>query len=141
MRHDGITEDDLQRLRDAAMHSGALRSALNYYRAAFRDPTTVAALPAGVRRFLYGDRPLPPPRRTLADWPRIPAPTLLVWGEQDMALERGLTEGMDPLFAGPFEVRYIRDSGHWVQQEQPALVNEWLLEFLGDDRPADAAPG
>jgi len=27
-------------------------------------------------------------------------------------------------------VRYIPDSGHWVQQEQPELVNRWLLEFL-----------
>ena len=34
-----------------------------------------------------------------------------------------LTVGMEPLFSGPFEVRYIPDSGHWVQQEQPELVN------------------
>ena len=71
------------------------------------------------------------PRHSLADWPTIAAPTLLIWGEQDVALGKELTVGMEPLFSGPFEVRYIPDSGHWVQQEQPALVNQWLAEFLG----------
>lgn len=131
VRRDAIADEDIQRLRDAAMHSGALRSALNYYRAAFRDRTNAALLPAPVRRFVYGDQELPAPRRTLEDWPRIAAPTLLIWGEQDIALGKELTTGMEPLFSGPFEVRYIPDSGHWVQQEQPALVNRWLEEFLG----------
>jgi epoxide hydrolase 4 len=130
VRHDAITEEDLTRLRDAAMHSGALRSALNYYRAAFRDRNNAAMLPAPLQRFFYGDEPLPPARRSLTDWPTIAAPTLLIWGEQDVALEKALTMGMEPLFTGPFEVRYIPDSGHWVQQEQPALVNQWLGEFL-----------
>jgi pimeloyl-ACP methyl ester carboxylesterase len=133
VRRDAFTEDDLRHLRDAAAQPGALRSALNYYRAVFRDP---ALLPPPLRRFLFGDRPLPPPRRTLADWPPITAPTLLIWGEQDVALDRSLTEGMDPLVRGPFAVRYIRDSGHWVQQEQAALVSEWLLDFLADDLPS-----
>jgi pimeloyl-ACP methyl ester carboxylesterase len=127
VRTEAITDDDLQRLRDAAMHSGALQSAINYYRASFRDP---ANQPAPMRRFLHGDRPLAPPRLTLADWPKIAAPTLLIWGEQDVALGKELTIGMEPLMSGPFEVRYIPDSGHWVQQEQPELVNRWLLEFL-----------
>jgi pimeloyl-ACP methyl ester carboxylesterase len=128
VRTEAISDDDLERLRDAAMHSGALKSAINYYRAAFRDP---ANQPAPMRRFLHGDRPLAPPRLTLADWPKIAAPTLLIWGEQDVALGKELTIGMEPLMSGPFEVRYIPDSGHWVQQEQPELVNRWLLEFLG----------
>jgi pimeloyl-ACP methyl ester carboxylesterase len=128
VRTEAITDDDLQRLRDAAMHSGALQSAINYYRAAFRDP---ANQPAPMRRFLHGDRPLAPPRLTLADWPKITAPTLVIWGEQDVTLGKELTIGMEPLMIGPFEVRYIPDSGHWVQQEQPELVNRWLLEFLG----------
>ena len=140
VRRDDITDEDMQHVRDAAMHSGALRAALNYYRAAFRDPHMAAGLPAPLRRFLHGDRPLPEPRRTLADWPKITAPTLLIWGEQDVALERSLTEGMEPLFAGPFEARYIPDSGHWVQQEQPVLVNRWLLEFLADERMPAVAP-
>jgi pimeloyl-ACP methyl ester carboxylesterase len=138
VRREAITGEDVQRLRDAAMHSGALRGALNYYRAAFRDPAAAALLPAPLRRFLFGDQPLPPARRTLADWPRIAAPTLVIWGEQDVALEKTLTAGMEPLFTGPFEVRYVPDSGHWVQQEHPELVNRWLLEFLSGNGHAPA---
>jgi pimeloyl-ACP methyl ester carboxylesterase len=37
---------------------------------------------------------------------------------------------MEPLFRGSFEVRYIPNCSHWVQQEQPERVNELLLEFL-----------
>ncbi len=125
-----LTDEDVQRLRDAAMHSGALRGALNYYRAAFRDRANAALLPGPLRRFVYGDEELPPPRRTLEDWPRIAAPTLLIWGEQDIALGTELTTGMEPLLSGPFEIRYVPDSGHWVQQEQPELVTRWLEEFL-----------
>ena len=100
-------------------------------RAAFRDRANAAMLPGPLQRFFYGDEPLPPPRHSLADWPTIAAPTLLIWGEQDVALGKELTVRMEPLFSGPFEVRYVPDSGHWVQQEQPALVNQWLAEFLG----------
>src|SRR5581483_11561431 len=38
IRKDALTDDDLARLRDAASRPGALRSAINYYRATFRSP-------------------------------------------------------------------------------------------------------
>lgn len=132
IRQDAITEDDLAALRRAAGRPGAMRAAVNYYRAALRGTDGAAALPDWLRRFVWGDRPAPAPRATLADWPRIKAPTLLIWGEQDVALGKELTLGMEPLFDGPFEVRYVPLCGHWVQQEQPEVVNRWLLEFLGD---------
>src|SRR4029453_1998685 len=93
VRRDALADEDIQRLRAAALHSGALRSALNFCRAAFRDRSNAALLPPTLQRFLYGDEKLPPPRRTLADWPRIDAPTLLIWGEQDIALGKELTYG------------------------------------------------
>jgi pimeloyl-ACP methyl ester carboxylesterase len=141
VRKAAITEDDLRVLREAASRPGALRSAINYYRAAFRSPEVAAGMPEGLRRFFYGERAFPPPRRRLEDWPKITAPTLLIWGEQDVALRKELSYGMEPLFAGPFRIEYVADSGHWVQQEQPEVVNRLLLEFLGDlvARPAPAA--
>jgi pimeloyl-ACP methyl ester carboxylesterase len=84
-----------------------------------------------VRRFLYGDRQFAPPRERLEDWPKISAPTMLIWGEQDVALNRDLTLGMDPLFTTPPRIEYIPDSGHFVQQEKPERVNALLLDFLG----------
>jgi pimeloyl-ACP methyl ester carboxylesterase len=123
-----ITDEDLRVLRDAASRPGALRSAINYYRAVFRQQAR-ADSPAWLRR-LAGWTDEPASRRTLADWPRIAAPTRLIWGEQDVALGKELTYGMEPLFTGPFDVHYIPESGHWVQQERPERVNQLLLDFL-----------
>src|SRR5262249_52391809 len=119
VRQDALDEADLLYLRDAASQPDTLRSGINYYRAAFRSPEARALWPRWLRRFVYGDRPIEGLREQLEDWPRITAPTLLVWGEQDVALGRELSLGMEPLIAGPFEVKYIPLSGHWVQQEQP----------------------
>jgi pimeloyl-ACP methyl ester carboxylesterase len=138
VRQDAFTPEDFRVLREAASQPGALRSAVNYYRAAFRGPEASAGWPTWLRRFVYGDRPVPAARITIEDWPKIAAPTLLVWGEADVALGKELTLGMDPLFSGPLEIKYIPLSGHWVQQEQPELVNRYLLDFLGDLAPETA---
>jgi pimeloyl-ACP methyl ester carboxylesterase len=136
VRRDFLTQEALDTLRDNASRPGGLHGGLNYYRAIFRSPDAQAATPEWLRRFLHGDRPLAGVRRDVEDWPKITAPTLLVWGENDFALGRELTLGMEPLFAGPFQIKYIPLCGHWVQQEQPELVNGYLLDFL-----ADLAPG
>ena len=60
---------------------------------------------------------------------QVEAPTLLIWGEQDIALGLELTTGLDP-WVPNLRVKRIPDSGHWVQQEQPAKVNLYMLEFL-----------
>jgi pimeloyl-ACP methyl ester carboxylesterase len=138
IRKDAFSDEDIRALRAAASRPGALRSAINYYRAAFRSDETTASLPPAVRRFLYGERPVPPLRTRLEDWPKITAPTMVVWGERDIALEKDLTYGMDPLFTVPPRIEYVPDAGHWVHQEKPELVNRLLLDFLGDlvGRPA-----
>src|SRR5438552_2935089 len=105
---------------------------------AFGGPDARGGWPHWLARFLYGDRPPPEATRTLDDWPKISAPTLLVWAEADVALGKELTLGMEPLFRGPLEIKYVPLSGHWVQQEQPELVNGYLLDFLGDLAPGHA---
>jgi pimeloyl-ACP methyl ester carboxylesterase len=139
VRQDAFTAADYEFMREAASKPGALTAAINYYRATFRSPEAQAAWPAWLRRFVHGDRPMPAPRERLEDWPKITAPTLLIWGEQDVALGRELSVGAEPLMAGPYDVKYIAMSGHWVQQEQPELVNGYLLDFLGDLAPGAAA--
>jgi pimeloyl-ACP methyl ester carboxylesterase len=138
VRQDTFTEEDIRYFRDAASRPGALGSAINYYRAAFRTPEAAAGLPPGLRRFFYGDRPLPAARSRLEDWPTISAPTLLIWGEADVALGKELTLGMEPLFAGPFAVKYVPFSGHFVHEEQPEVVNRHLLDFLNGTKTAEA---
>jgi pimeloyl-ACP methyl ester carboxylesterase len=136
---DAITSEDFDRLREAASRPGALRSALNYYRAAFRAPEAQATWPGWLRRFIHGDRPLPGVRERREDWPKIAAPTLLIWGEGDVALGKELTIGMEPLFSGPLEIKYLPLCGHWVQQEQAEAVNGYLLDFLRDLIPQPTA--
>ena len=72
---------------------------------------------------------------------KISAPTLLIWGEQDFALGKELTYGMEGLFTGPFEIKYIADSGHWVQNEKPELVNQYVRDFLDSAQVAPASAG
>ena len=102
---------DLAYFRQAFARPYSLTAALNYYRALRRRDLAGAAS-----------------TRWLAN--KIALPTLLIWGEQDVALGKELTYGMDDLFTGRFELRYLPDSGHWVQQERPQVVNGLIKEFL-----------
>ena len=69
-------------------------------------------------------------------FPILDMPVRVIWGEVDAALDITLIRDMDDLFRGPFDVCTIPDCGHWVQQEEPGLVNRYLLEFLGsEDNP------
>jgi epoxide hydrolase 4 len=101
----------LGQYRDAMSKPGALRAAIEYYRNLMRRPVKTST---GVE-----------------DGKIIYAPTLLIWGEQDIALDIALTEGLEP-WVPDLRVERIRDSGHWVQQEKPELVNELLADFLKD---------
>jgi pimeloyl-ACP methyl ester carboxylesterase len=61
--------------------------------------------------------------------PRVTARTLLLWGERDRALERGL---------GGASLRLCRDgrgvyfphATHWLHLEIPEEVNAAIMEFL-----------
>jgi pimeloyl-ACP methyl ester carboxylesterase len=105
-----VTDDDVRAYRDAASRPGALTAALNYYRAALRHPD-------------------PRARQRGATWPPVRMPTLMIWGERDIALRKELTFGMEPLFEAPLTLHYVPDAGHFVHQDRPDLVNGWLTEF------------
>ena len=62
----------------------------------------------------------------------IRCPTLLIWAEEDMALGKELTYNTEASCTGRFALQYIPRCGHWVQQEQPELVNQYILDFLSD---------
>ncbi len=107
--------DVLDNYRAAMSKPGALTAAINYYRETFRRGSYVTP-GAGSSR---GGR-----QQTL-----ISAPTLLIWGEQDIALDIALTQGLEQ-WVPNIQVRRISDSGHWVQQERPDAVNDFIKEFL-----------
>jgi pimeloyl-ACP methyl ester carboxylesterase len=100
-----FSDEDLDAYARAFAAPGAATAAINYYRAAFR---------AG------------PPLRA----PRIGAPTLVIWGEDDFALGKELTFGMERLFSGELRIAYLPRTSQWVMEERPAEVNKLLLDFL-----------
>ena len=108
VRKEAFPDEELHKYAEALATPGSARAAINYYRAAFRH------------RLRHGAIHLP----------QISRPTLLIWGEEDTALGKELTYDMDEYFSDRFEIKYIPKCSHWVQQEQPELVNRYLLEFL-----------
>jgi len=108
---------ELDRYREAMSKPGAMTAALNYYRQLFRGG----------------------PNGATGGKLRVDAPTLLIWGEQDIALGIELTMGLEQ-WVPNLTIRRIADSGHWVQHEQAELVNQHMLEFL-QHNVASGLPG
>jgi pimeloyl-ACP methyl ester carboxylesterase len=99
--------DVIERYRDAMSKPGALTGGINYYRAMFTRVRSLRASSGAI----------------------INVPTLLIWGEQDVALGIELTHDLEQ-WVPNIQIRRLPDSGHWVQQEKPDAVNELILEFL-----------
>ncbi|MDP8223115.1 MAG: alpha/beta fold hydrolase [Candidatus Lernaella stagnicola] len=95
---------------------GALTAGLNYYRAAFRN-------------FRSG--------RKAERSPNIAVPTQVIWGEDDRALGKELTEGMEHYVDAPYEIHFLPACSHWVQQEYPEETNALLIDFLTRNTPSD----
>ena len=91
----------------AAARPGALTAMLNYYRALVRRSDSVD----------LGDG-------------RIDTPTLMIWGEEDVALNIRCTEGTEE-WVPNLELHRLPGVSHWVQQEAPEQVNAILGDWLG----------
>jgi len=85
---------------------------INYYRALVRG--------GGARR------------QSQQGFPVISTPTLMVWGEEDVALGKESTYGTDE-FVSNLTIRYLPRISHWVQQEAPEAVNAMITAFLADE--------
>ncbi|MEM7040316.1 MAG: alpha/beta hydrolase, partial [Bacteroidota bacterium] len=105
---DAYTHEEVAQLRANFKKPGVMRSAINYYRAAFRYR----------KRHLHG---LKKP---------IAVPTHMIWGENDKALGKELTIGTEKYFSGYFKLDYIPKCSHWVMSEYPERVTEIMIEFL-----------
>ena len=103
-----FSPEDIAAYREAVAKPGALTAMINYYRANF-DLTDNDNLTRN-----YGILDLP---------------TLMIWGEEDTALGKELTYGTDE-YVKDLQLKYIPNCSHWVQQEQPKLVNQYMQEFL-----------
>ncbi len=106
LRPGAFTEDDILLYKEALGLPGALTSAINYYRAAFRHP----------------------PRASGRRWPKG-LPALLVWGERDRYLGSTLANGIEEWVPG-IRVERLPAASHWVQNDAPDDVNRLLAGFV-----------
>jgi len=102
-----FSAEDIALYKEALGQPGALRAAVNWYRAAFRKG------PRGAKRLA---RPLG-------------VKTLLIWGDQDRHLSRRLTTGLER-WVPDLTVEHIAEATHWVQNDAPERVNWLITEFL-----------
>lgn len=109
IRADAFTEEDIDWYVGALNVPGALTGGINYYRALFRRS----------------------PLQARGTFNRIDAPVLIIWGEQDRYLGPELAEP-DRKWVPNQRVERLADASHWVQLDQPEVVNALLLDFLRD---------
>lgn len=103
-----LSDADVDAFRAALARPGALRSALAFYRAAFRD-----AMRNG---FSVHDL-------------MIRVPTQVIWGEQDFALGLDLVQGLSR-WVSDLELELLPTAGHFVQQDEPEITGELLIDFF-----------
>jgi len=60
-------------------------------------------------------------------------PTLVIWGNQDIAVGRAGVEGSAPYMRGPYRVVEL-NVGHWLIQEDPGRVYREILDHLRANR-------
>ncbi len=104
-----IEAEHLETFRRNAAEPGALTAMINYYRALVRG--------GGASR-----------QRALG-YPEIKTPTLMLWGDADIALGIETTEGTDD-YVEDLTLRVLPRVSHWVQQDAPVEVNAMIDAFL-----------
>ena len=109
-----FTREALDHYANAATRPGAINAMINYYRALLRHP------------FEMGDG-------------IVDIPTLMVWGEEDAALNIRCTEGTDQ-WVSDFTLHRLPGVSHWVQQEAPGKVNAILRDWLQPDAASIKQP-
>jgi pimeloyl-ACP methyl ester carboxylesterase len=121
-----FSDADIELYREALRKPGAITAAVNYYR-------------ANVRRILSrqhtggtpgGNGESKTDQATPGSDGRIRVPTLFIFAEQDFAILPATVRGIGERVAAPYSELRIADSGHWVQNEAAAEVNEALIDFL-----------
>jgi pimeloyl-ACP methyl ester carboxylesterase len=98
-------QDDLARYREAWTQPDAMRSMVNWYRAAAR----------------WATHPFGPKR--------VPVETLMVWGARDAALGREMA-APSLVWCDRGRLVVFENASHWVQHEEAKAVADLIIRFL-----------
>jgi pimeloyl-ACP methyl ester carboxylesterase len=105
-----FTDEVIEKYAEAYSRKGAVRGGINYYRANIRAVRSI--------------------QRSRGR--KVQAPTLMIWGEDDKALGKELTNDTGRYINNTFRLHFIPHCGHWVQNDCPEEVNSAVLDFLHD---------
>jgi epoxide hydrolase 4 len=99
-----------------AVWRAGLTGGCNYYRASPLRPPT--ATDAGVMKIAF-----------TPEFVTVKRPTLVVWGEDDMALPKALVDGLEAFVP---DMRLVRVPGatHWIVRERPVFVAAQIEQHL-----------
>jgi epoxide hydrolase 4 len=100
-----VAHSDGRRYRQAWFRPGVYTGMLNWYRAMVRTP------------------PAPPAAK------RVSVPTLVIWGAQDKFLIPEMGQASVALCKAG-RVVLVEEATHWIQHQEPALVNSSIDRFL-----------
>lgn len=104
-RQGSFDQTDLAHYRRAWGRPGALTGMINWYRALFRTETE------------------------RLESVEVTVPTLIIWGRHDVALEWEMARlSLDLCQTGHLET--LEEATHWVQHDEPHLVNDLIASFL-----------
>ncbi len=104
-REGTFSDEDFERYVEAWDGPGAMTGMINWYRALRYRPK----LPHG---------------------PRVVPPTLVAWGTRDRFLGAELGQSSIEL-CDDGRLEPVESASHWIQHEEPELVNELLLDHFG----------
>jgi len=100
-----FSNDDIEQYIHAWWRKDAITSMLNWYRAVLQMPPKLSA-----------DQ-------------RVRIPTLLLWGANDIALDRQMAQPSLEL-CDQGKLVLFENSSHWVQYDESEMVNKYLLDFF-----------
>lgn len=60
-------------------------------------------------------------------------PTLLLWGERDAFMEVEMAEITRIYVKNHFRLTILSEASHWLQQDQPDIVNKLIWTFLKEE--------
>jgi len=113
-----FSDEDIEAYKAALRIPGALRSTINYYRA-----NTFGEFGMGVVKAAAGRK----------EFGKTGVPSLLIWGDRDLPLDKRLTKHMERFFSAPFRSVHIEDGSHWVLQEHFERILDEIGSFLKNE--------
>jgi pimeloyl-ACP methyl ester carboxylesterase len=101
-----FTSDEIRVYRAAWKKPGAKRAMAHYYRA--------------IRRYRGELKPL---------IRKVQIPVLILWGEREPVMRPETLEGTEE-WAPALRIAKVARAGHFVQTDEPEIVNDVLIDFL-----------